>query len=424
MKQLTTQTNEEKKISVLIPAYNEALVLMECFESWQRLNYQNKEAIFINDGSTDKTMQVLHELLELSLVIKEITPTNSSYEHPTLFQSIKYPQIFVIDQPNRGKAAALNTGISLASGEIIITLDADSILEEDSLTKINVSFADPKVIAAGGMVQVGQLINKRGYNNYGKNWIIKYQLSSYLSSFYVRKVTQAKLNVLGVVSGAFGAFRTTILKQIGGYKETLGEDMEITFRLQKFIHERKLGEKLIFIPEAVCYTEVPEGFHSLLHQRVRWQKGFLDCMNLYKRDFFTKLSKKFSLFLLFESIVLSSLGITTLLLLPLAIYLHNISLFTILLLATAWCSEFILRLVAFQRAGHYGYTFSFKQWFKIILFTIWESVTYRLLDTFFFFYGTLLYFFGNKSNWHKLERSGSVQIVPVPENSAPFTNRV
>ena len=420
---------DEKKISVLIPAYNEVLVLVQCLESWQRLDYQNKEAIFINDGSTDNTMHVLHELLELSPVIKETTSNNSSIEVSTLYQSIKFPQIFVVDQPNRGKSAALNTGISLATGEIIITLDADSILETDSLTKINESFANPKVIAAGGMVQVGQLINRRGDNIYGKNWIIKYQLSGYLSSFYVRKVTQAKLNVLGVVSGAFGAFRTTILKQIGGYKETLGEDMEITFRLQKFIHERKLEEKLIFIPEAVCYTEVPEDFKSLLHQRIRWQKGFLDCINLHKKEFFTKLSKRFSFFLLFESIVLSTLGITTLLLLPLSIYLGNVSLFTIILLATAWSSEFILRLVAFQRAGHYEYTFSAKQWFKIVLFTIWESVTYRLLDTFFFFYGTLLYFFGNNSKWHKLERSGSVQIVPMQEknlqyNSASFTNRV
>ena len=226
--------------------------------------------------------------------------------------------------------------------------------------------------------------------------------------FYVRKVTHAKLNVLGVVSGAFGAFRLSILQQIGGYKDTLGEDMEITFRLQKFIHERKSGDKLIFIPEAVCYTEVPEDFKSLLHQRVRWQKGFLDCINLYKKEFFTKLSIKFSFFLLFESIVLSGLGITTLFILPISIYLDNISLFTILLLFTAWSSEFIIRLVAVQRAGHFGYTFSPKQWLKIILFTIWESITYRLLDTFFFFYGSILYIFGSRTNWQKLQRSGSV----------------
>lgn len=112
------------------------------------------------------------------------------------------------------------------------------------------------------MVHVGQLINKQGLINYSINWIIKYQTSGYLSSFYVRKVTQTKLNVLNVVSGAFGAFRRDVLQHIGGYRDTLGEDMEITFRLQKYMHNRNLGEKMIFIPEAVCYTEVPENFAS------------------------------------------------------------------------------------------------------------------------------------------------------------------
>lgn len=401
-------SSNEKKISVLIPAFNEELVLLQCIESWQRLSYENKEAIFINDGSTDNTMSVLHDLLDLSIVEKEIALDNSPTKILGLFQSMKYPQVYVVDQLNGGKSAALNTGISIATGELVITLDADSILESDSLSMINESFADPKVIAAGGMVQVGQLISKKGNVFYGKNWLIKYQLSSYLSSFYVRKVTQAKLNVLGVVSGAFGAFRLSILQQIGGYKETLGEDMEITFRLQKFIHERKLGEKMIFVPEAVCYTEVPEDFKSLLHQRVRWQKGFLDCINLYKKEFFVKLSKRFSFFLLFESIVLSILGITTLFILPVSILLGNISAGTLFLFLTAWSSEFILRLVAVQRAGHFGYTFSLKQWPQIVLFTIWESVTYRLLDTFFFLYGTVLYIFGSRHNWHKLQRSGSV----------------
>jgi len=400
--------NKEKKITVLIPAFNEELVLLQCLESWQRLTYDNKEAIFINDGSTDNTMNVLHELLDLSVVEKEKTLDNSARNFSRLFQSKDFPQIYVIDQQNSGKSAALNAGISVATGEIVITLDADSILESDSLTRINESFSDRKVIAAGGMVQVGQMINRRGNTLYRKNWIIKYQLSGYLSSFYVRKVTQAKLNVLGVVSGAFGAFRLSILQQIGGFKDTLGEDMEITFRLQKFIHERNLGEKMIFVPEAVCYTEVPEDFKSLLHQRIRWQKGFLDCINLYKKDFFTKLSKKFSFFLLFESIVLSIISITALIILPFSIYLGTISPLTILLICTAWSSEFVLRMVAVQRAGHFGYTFSTKQWLKIVFFTIWESVTYRLLDTFFFVYGSILYIFGSRQKWQKLQRSGSV----------------
>ncbi|MEK3953116.1 glycosyltransferase [Psychrobacillus sp. FSL K6-1464] len=100
---------------MLIPAFNEGLVLLQCLESWQRLNYDNKEAIFINDGSTDNTMNVLHELLDLLKVEKEITLDNSSINFSRLFQSKNFPQIYVIDQLNGGKSAALNAGISIAT---------------------------------------------------------------------------------------------------------------------------------------------------------------------------------------------------------------------------------------------------------------------------------------------------------------------
>ena len=398
----------EQKISVLIPSYNEELVLFQCLEGWKRVRYKNKEAIFINDGSTDLTMDLLNDLLKLTEVKQKSNPTLPLINVIQIYQSKKYPEIYVVNQRNGGKSDALDTGISLATGDIVITLDADSILESDSLSKINEAFVDPLVVAAGGMVHVGQLINRRGSLLYGKNMLLRYQLSGYISSFYVRKSTQSKLNVLGVVSGAFGAFRREVLVKIGGYKQTLGEDMEITFRLQQYIKERKLGEKLIFVPEAVCYTEVPETFKTLLHQRIRWQKGFLDCINLYKSNFFISLSKRFSFFLLFESLMLGTLGTIALIVLPLSLLLDNFSTITILLIATAWSSEFILRLVAFQRAGHFGYVFSLRCWLKIVTFTVWESVTFRLLDTFFFFYGTILYILGNRSNWNKLQRSGSV----------------
>ncbi|WP_342567618.1 glycosyltransferase family 2 protein [Psychrobacillus sp. FSL K6-4046] len=403
----------EKKISVLIPAYNEELVLKQCLDSWFRLDYTSKEAIFINDGSTDATLHVLQEMLDLEVTPRDSTILFNTVGIKNVYLSKKYPDILVVDQYNGGKSAALNTGISIATGEIVITLDADSILEKNSLNKINEAFVDPKVIAGGGMVHVGQQINKQGLIHYTKNWIIKYQVSGYLSSFYVRKVTQAKLNVLNVVSGAFGAFRRDVLQQIGGYRDTLGEDMEITFRLQKYMHKRNLGEKMIFIPEAVCYTEVPENFASLMHQRIRWQKGFIDCINLYKKDFFINLGKKFSSFLLFESITLSIVGTVALVIFPISIVLGNVSGITFLLMAIAWLSEFILRLVAVQRAGYYGYKFSILHWLRIILFTMWESITYRFLDTFFFTYGTILYFFGSRTNWNKLTRSGAVHFEDI-----------
>lgn len=411
----------EQKISVLIPSYNEALVVSQCIEGWKKLIYDNKEAIFINDGSTDDTMDVLHELLDLHELKQEVNLIIPNSNITNIFRSTRYPEIYVVNKINGGKSDALNTGISLATGKIVVTLDADSILERDSLLRINEAFTDPKVIAAGGMVHVGQLINRRGLITYGKSMLLRFQLSGYLSSFYVRKYTQSKLNVLGVVSGAFGAFRRNVLIDIGGYKKTLGEDMEITFRLQKYIYSRKMSEKMVFVPTAVCYTEVPESFQSLLQQRIRWQKGFIDCLNLYKKDLLIGFSNKFTFFLLFESIILSFLGIITLMVMPISLLLGHITPLTICLLAMAWSSEFILRLVAVWHTNSYGYFFSWKSWLGIILFTVWESISYRLLDSFFFLYGTILYVFGNQTNWNKLQRSGSVipnELQPLEKNIA------
>ncbi|WP_162920124.1 glycosyltransferase family 2 protein [Paenisporosarcina cavernae] len=401
---------KERKISVLIPAYNEELVLEKCLHGWKNILYHNKEAIIISDGSTDNTVQILNDLLDLTLEAPSTESPAVFYGLKCCYRSRLYPEILVVDQVNAGKAAALNRGIALASGEIIVTLDADSILEQDSLLKVNQAFENRKVLALGGMVHVGQVIHAKGTSEYPTNNLLRYQLSGYLSSFYIRKRLQSSWNVIGVVSGAFGAFRKTVLQEIGGFVDTIGEDMEITFRLQHYIHNRNQNERLAFLPTAVCYTEVPEQFSSLFHQRIRWQKGFLDCLNRYKLCFFHKLSFRFSLFLLSESLLFSLVGVSAFLLLPYKLLTDTLTPGLIALLLLVALSEILIRVAGYIQALKLGFTFSKRSWVQIIFFTLVETVTYRLLDTFFFLIGTVLYFTGNRHKWNKLERSGSVVV--------------
>lgn len=407
----------QEKISILIPAYNEVAVVENCLISMLALEYDNYEAIFINDGSSDDTLEVLKTILNAEIVSVESQGDLIYAPVRAVYQSRKYPNVIVVDKVNGGKADSLNAGISFATGDVIITLDADSVLKSDSLLYVNEAFLDKDVIAAGGMIHVGQMFDDKGNIQFKGKGLLKYQLSDYLNSFYLRKTSQASLNVLSVVSGAFGAFRKQMLFDINGYKKTLGEDMEITLNIQKCIKTIYPDSKLIFMPDAVCYTEVPENYRDSIKQKTRWQKGFIDCVLKYKFNFFRKFSVKFSIFLLWDSLMHGLVGMTSVFLLPIIIILHRYDEILLMLYALSVLSQISTRLISYVIAQRYGYVFSGKQYVVIFFFSIYETYTYRLLDPLIFGYGILSYFLSkDKHNWNKMERLGTV--VPKKDTAA------
>ena len=405
-------TLKQSKISILIPAYNEEAVVENCLESMLALNYDNYEAVFVNDGSSDQTLPLLEKLLD-AVPIPE-NPSGKLIYAPTItvYKSRKYPNMILIDKVNGGKADSLNAAIDYASGDVVITLDADSVLEENALHYVNQSFQDEEVIGAGGMVHVGQVFNEAGKKKFKGKGLVLYQLSDYLNSFYLRKSTQASINVLAIVSGAFGAFRRDVLYDIGGYKKTLGEDMEITLNLQQYIKQKFRKGKLIFIPEAVCYTEVPENFRDSFKQKTRWQKGFIDCMVKYKKAFFTGgFTFKFILVLLWDSLMQGVTGIITLCAFPLIVIFKTYDAYFLTLVALSFVFQVSSRLIAYQIANRYGYSFYKMSYVKLFFFSLFETFTFRLMDPVIFAYGSVNYFLSkDKHNWNKVKRLGTVGV--------------
>lgn len=401
----------QQNISILIPAYNEEEVVENCLKSMLALEYDNYEAIFINDGSSDNTLELLIKILDAELSTAKAQGNIIYAPVRSVYQSRKYPNVLIIDKVNGGKADSLNAGIAFALGDIVITLDADSVLKSDSLLYVNEAFQDENVIAAGGMIHVGQMFDDKGNIQFKGKGLLKYQLSDYLNSFYLRKTSQASLNVLSVVSGAFGAFRRQMLFDINGYKKTLGEDMEITLNIQKCIKSIYPNSKLVFMPNAVCYTEVPENFRDSFKQKNRWQKGFIDCVLKYKFNFFRKFSAKFSIFLLWDSLMHGLVGVTSVILLPIIIILHRYDEVLIMLYILSILSQISTRLMSYVIAYRYGYKFSGKQYLVIFFFSIYETYTYRLLDPLIFGYGIASYFISkDKHNWNKMKRLGTVSV--------------
>ncbi len=285
-RRVITQTpRAQKRFCLLIPCYNEEDTVAISLRGLQALNYQNYEAIYINDGSTDNTLQTLADLLDLS---KYQRPSGCPGDVTAIYRSKTNPRIRVVDRSNGGKSAALNTGILLAKSRYIVTLDADSVLERDALSHMNRAFEDKNLVAAGGSIHIMQAYGsdyQSGSLGRLKTALISLQLLEYLKGFYIYKFSLAKQNATAIISGAFGVFRKDILLAVGGFRKTLGEDIDITMRIQQLIHRTR--QQIQYLPEALCFTQCPEGVKDLMKQRLRWQKGFIDCAHYHRKFLLT-----------------------------------------------------------------------------------------------------------------------------------------
>ncbi len=422
----------EQGISVLIPAYNEESVLKNCIQAMLHVDYQKYEAFIINDGSSDNSMKLLNSLLQL----KECKRTKANVlEHKAIrgvYQSKLYPTIFVIDKENGGKADSLNAGIEYASFENIITLDADSSLDVRSLSIINEAFTDKDVVAAGGMVHIGQAFHGDHTNpkpRFSINHLMKFQFMQYLANFYLYKITQTKFNALAIISGAFGVFKRSMLLEVKGYRITVGEDMDITMRIQRLIKTKYPDKKIIFIPEAVCYTEGPETFRDLFKQRIRWQKAFIDCIMIYGTSLFRKFGFGVSVFLLVDALMLGTLTAFPTLIIPFMILISGsgavLALMLFLFSFSLGVFQSVVSLIITHRLGH---TFKVQDRLRFCYFVPLEIVSYRFLGVIFNTFGTVAYFI-NKNSWNKVQRvgkqhqtyseelTGSENVIPILQKS-------
>lgn len=228
-KQLMCTACEEKSFSIIIPCYNEEDTVQVSVHGLLAMDYQRYEAIYINDGSADNTLRVLDEILDLEEIEMATVPAGVK----KVYQSHKYRKFFVIDKRNGGKSDALNTGIHFAKANLVVTLDADSVLKKDSLIHMNSAFEDEDIVAVGGSIHILQgyepayLQNRIGRK---QSLLITLQILEYLKGFYIYKMSLSKQRATAIISGAFGVFQKEILLLAGGFRKSLGEDIDITMR--------------------------------------------------------------------------------------------------------------------------------------------------------------------------------------------------
>ncbi|MBS0339142.1 MAG: glycosyltransferase family 2 protein [Proteobacteria bacterium] len=269
----------EPSISVLMPAFNEQATIVASVRSMLQLTYADFEVIVINDGSRDATLGVLREAFAL-----EPFPQAHAARLPTqpiraVYRSTAHPNLWVIDKENGGKDDSLNAGINIARHPLFCGVDADSVLARDSLQRVVKPFLrDPDMVASGGTVRVanGCVVRDGHLVSVGlprDGWAM-FQVVEYLRAFLFGRLGWSRLNALLVISGAFGLFRTETVVRVGGYKtRSIGEDMELVVRMHRELRAQGVPYRMEFVPEPVCWTEVPEDYRSLRNQRVRWQRG-------------------------------------------------------------------------------------------------------------------------------------------------------
>lgn len=323
-------------VGITVPAYNEEEVIVQTVEAALNSDYpaEKLNVIVVCDGSKDETLLKL--LKRFSMVNREYLPFSKSLRTKKIkgvWVSDEFPNLTVILKQNGGKHDALNCGLNYHNPLVthILNLDADTILEKNAVLTLasEVVHNSSELLAVTGMI----LPEYRSQSTVGfKDWIIKnwtrfiveWQRLDYISSFHISRGSLSLTNSMFIVSGAFGLFSRKTLYSLMGYRAGLGEDMDITLKIQadRLKSKNNKNMKIVFIPEATGYTAAPLSMKELSKQRKRWFKGLIECILRFKHLLLTKLWLNYLLFILVELIapILAPVGILYLSVKPEIIY--------------------------------------------------------------------------------------------------------
>lgn len=282
--------------SLIAPAYNEGLTIVDNVRSLLSLYYHNLEIIIVNDGSKDDSISKLIAAYDLERVSFFVQGTIETKPIKAIYKSKNpaFKKLLVVDKENGGKADALNVGINVSSGEYMVCIDVDCILEQDAILKLAKPFLEQtnkRLIACGGVIRLannctiedGKVVSV----NLPKSRLGRAQALEYIRAFVLGRMAWSRASGLILISGAFGAFDREIVLKCGGYDtSTVGEDMELVVRMRRFMEEANEPYEVVNIPEPLCWTEVPESKDVLSRQRNRWMRGTMETLWKHRKMMF------------------------------------------------------------------------------------------------------------------------------------------
>lgn len=280
-------------ITIIVPAYNEEVTVAETVKSLLALEYRSYEIIVVDDGSNDNTSGKLIDTFDMHLVHRPIRKQIECQPEEFIYESRAHKvPLTLIRKKNGGKADSLNMGINASNFPYFICIDADSVLQYDSLRKIAQPVLEQdNVVAVGGMIRISNdaVLENGRVKKYKmpRSILASMQVLEYDRSFLASRILFDKFNGSLIISGAFGLFKKDVVIASGGYNHnTMGEDMELVVRLHEYCTANHIPYSIKYASDAVCWTQVPEKLRDLCKQRKRWHLGLFQSMYLHRSMFF------------------------------------------------------------------------------------------------------------------------------------------
>ncbi len=409
-------------ISVIVPAYNEEVGIALTVSNLLHLDYMRYEVIVVNDGSQDRTFAELEHAFQLYPTEVEDVGSLPTRLVRQAYKSRTHHNLTVVDKENGGKSDALNAGLNFSLHPYFCSIDADVILEPDALQSViqPIMESDRRVIAVGGIIRVanGCRVEKGRVVEVvmSLNPLVAFQVIEYFRAFLCGRTGFSRFNALMIISGAFGTFEKDPVIAIGGYRPgTVGEDMDLVTRLHS--HMRLQGDTdyaIQFIPDPVCWTEVPSNITVLSRQRRRWQKGCLEVLGQHDEMFLNPRFGALGMFaypflLLFEGwgVIIELLGYV---LFAWSWWVGAVSTdFALAFFAAAFFCGMVLSLTGVLLGEMTPRPYpKYRQWLALTLYACLENFGYRQLTSILRILGTWDYVF-HIGSWGRMERRGMAQ---------------
>ena len=283
-------------LSVIAPAFNERETIIDNIRTLLSLYYNNYEVVVVNDGSSDDTLEKIIQAYELEKVNYYFDYRLPCERIRGVYKSMNrsFKKLTVIDKRNGGKADSLNAGLNVCRNDLVVSIDADSIMEPDALLKLVKPFMEAKekkVIGAGGVIRIANSCEiSEGHIqkiNLPRKFLPRAQVMEYTRAFLMGRMAWSELDGLLLISGALGMFDREVVIAAGGYStKTVGEDMELVVRIRRYMADHGMDYDVVYIPDPLCWTEVPSSIRVLARQRSRWTRGTLETLITHRGLFF------------------------------------------------------------------------------------------------------------------------------------------
>lgn len=412
-------------ISIIAPAYNESATIIDNIEALLAIHYNNFEVIVVNDGSKDDSMEKVIQQFKLVKVDYAVNHRLNTQAIKGVYRSTDraYKFLTVVDKENGGKADALNTGLNISSNRLFVGIDVDSVIDPDALLRMVKPFMDAHgehVIATGGAIRVANSCHiENGHIvkiEVPKNFLARFQVIEYTRAFLMGRIAWSKLNGLLLVSGALGLFDREIAIRCGGYyHNTVGEDMELIVRMRRYMYDKKLKHKVEYIPDPLCWTEVPDSLEVLEKQRNRWTRGTLDTLTIHRKLFFNPKYGTMGLmgypYWFFFEWLAPILEVTGYVYMLYLILFGSINWpFFLFLFAFAYLFgvSFSIYAILYEELTYHKYE-KVSQILHLMVIAFFEPISYHYCSVYFSIRGNISYLMGNKT-WGKMERKGFKEI--------------